>query len=212
MLATRNAIAPPLMLLLVLLGITLATTPASGKLDECLSEANPVGFPVSLAVCPAGDGETLADKGARIDLILRDATGHTVQRVPKSDIWIIGCNQRYLCYLHPASTADDWTDANGETSISGTITGGGMDTGVNVYIQGVAIQSKPDCLEDDCMPMQFRSVDINDDNIVDVIDFSVFGASYPPGAYNPAADFNFDGVVGLQDLAYFSAHFGHECP
>jgi len=208
--AFRSRTIPPVLASILL--VALPVTAASGLLDGCWSTATPVGFPAAIAVCPAGDGQTLAEVGARIDVVTRDPQGYTVERIPPLDIWIIGCGERDLCWAARLSNADDWTDANGATTISGTMAAGGAHTGVNVFLMGIVVLSQPDCIEPLCLPLETRSADIDGDLVVDLVDLSVFALSFPPNAYNPAADFNFDGEVGLLDFAFFAAHFGHFCP
>jgi len=205
----RSILAAALVALLV---ATSPATVASGLLDGCQSTATPVGFPAAIAVCPAGDGQTLADVGARIDVVTRDPGGNEVGSIPWQDIWIIGCGERDLCWGAQSSNADAPTDSNGETTISGTIAMGGMHTGVHVYLQAIVVLSQPGCVEPLCLPLETRSVDINGDLLVNLVDLSEFGRSFPPNPYNAAADYDFDGVVGLTDFAIFGAHFGHACP
>jgi len=204
----RVSLAP----LAVLLAAMLPTTVASGLLDGCLSTATPIGFPAAIAVCPAGDGQTLADVGARIDVVTRDPGGNEIQHIPGQDIWVIGCGQRDLCWRAAASNADEPTDINGKTTITGTIAAGGTHAGVNVYLQGIVVLSQPGCTGPLCLALEFRSVDIDGDLAVTLVDLVLLARSFPPNPYNTAADFNFDGVVGVFDLAFFAAHFQHACP
>jgi len=191
---------------------TLPVSVASGLLDGCWSTVTPVGFPAAIAVCPAGDGQTLADVGARIDVVTRDPQGNTVGDIPALDIWILGCGERDLCWAARASNADAPTNAQGETTISGSIAAGGMHAGVSVYLQAIVVLAQPGCTEPECLALELRSPDIDGDLIVDLVDLSRFAMSWPPHAYSAQADFDFDGEVGLLDFAFFAAHFGHACP
>lgn len=54
--------------------------------------------------------------------------------------------------------------------------------------------------------------DINNDNFVNLSDFSLFASAFGTvsneGEENPAADLNCDGVVGLSDLSVINLHYG----
>lgn len=60
-------------------------------------------------------------------------------------------------------------------------------------------------------PLATRSVDLNGDNRVNIVDWSVFAICYPspPKAYDPRCDLNNDGLVHLVDLVIFARHYGH---
>jgi hypothetical protein len=48
--------------------------------------------------------------------------------------------------------------------------------------------------------------DASDDNVVDVLDFSLMRAAF--GSASPRADFNQDGLVDVTDFSLLRAHFG----
>ena len=52
----------------------------------------------------------------------------------------------------------------------------------------------------------FCDADLNNDGIVNLIDFSMFGAVY--GSADPDADFNGDGNVDLMDFSIFGSFYG----
>jgi len=198
--------------------ILAAALPASvlgGILDGCLSTVTPVGFPAHIAVCPAGDGQTLADVGARVDIIARAPDGWAVQYIYPEDFWLMDCsgaNYDNTCFSAGFAYADQITDANGYTFITGTLAVGGMGSGASVFLQGVIALAPPECAQILCLPLGYRSADINGDLVVNMVDLAMFAGSFPPNAYDPAADFDFNGSIGLGDLAFFAAHFMHGCP
>jgi hypothetical protein len=84
-----------------------------------------------------------------------------------------------------------------------------------VVIQGfVVLDSLTNCSTDFCCPISLRSPDINGSLGVDLVDLSIFAASFPPNAFDACCDMNVDGTIGLQDLSQFAFHFGppgHVC-
>ena len=103
--------------------LTRSDTPAGSPIgipDPCYSSVSS-GSGTALA-CPSGDGETLGDKGLQISVNVRDGVGTPVSGIPAFDFWVIGCdNNLLLCGGAASSSADHATDANGQTTISGTI-------------------------------------------------------------------------------------------
>lgn len=197
--------------LAMLIAAALPASVAGKLLHPCQSTVTGEGLPAAIAICPAGDGQTLAEVGARIDLIGVDGQGIPVPGVDPRDIWLMGCGGGDPCLWAGMSIGDGPTDENGETSLSGTVAAGGMYSGVSVFAYDIVMVSSPDCSEAICLPVELRSADINNDMIVDIIDLSILGAAFTTGPYNPAADFTFDGVVDLEDLTFLGEHFGHSC-
>ena len=106
-------------LLLLLLPGPEAT--AHGRIvDLCLSTVS--ASEGCVFVCPAGDGQTLADRGAVIDVTILDDYGEPIVGIPASDFWVIGCEDNLvLCGGSASINADGPTDGSGHTTISGTI-------------------------------------------------------------------------------------------
>lgn len=64
-------------------------------------------------------------------------------------------------------------------------------------------------LEDGLNQIDFGTLlsgDCSDDNVVDVLDFSLLRAAF--GTEEAAADFNEDGVVDVYDFSLLRTHFG----
>jgi len=53
-----------------------------------------------------------------------------------------------------------------------------------------------------------RMGDVNADGIIDMKDVDLFKAAYESGRYDPACDFNGDGVVDGHDLATLGHNYG----
>jgi hypothetical protein len=59
--------------------------------------------------------------------------------------------------------------------------------------------------------MEVKSADLDCDLDVDLVDFSLFGAAYPPNPYDPCCDYDCDGDVDLVDFSLFAQHWQHRC-
>ena len=91
-------------------------------------------------VCPLGDGDRLDELGATVSVVAKSITGAPLAGIPASDIWLAGCENGLVICSGGGIHADSATNANGETTISGAMTGGGCDqSGVAVAVQGVLI-------------------------------------------------------------------------
>ncbi|NIM20713.1 MAG: hypothetical protein GTO51_10880 [Candidatus Latescibacteria bacterium] len=175
--------------------------------DLCNSSASSAGGHV--LICPEGDGKTLSYAGATITVTLKDYNGDPIPGVPAADFWLIGCLDGInLCGGSRSINADHPTDANGQTTISGTIIGGGCDDGLHVVALGILVGCPPTSLQ-----IKVRSPDINGDLTVDLVDFVTFALGFPnpPNSYDECLDFNDDGVINLIDVALFALHFVHSC-
>ena len=183
--------------------LTRSDTPADSPAflpDPCFSTVSSASG--TILVCPAGDGETLADKGLQISVTVRDVTNFPIAGIPASDLWLIGCNNNLvLCGGAGSANADHATDANGQTTISGSIAAGGRDQ-VLVVVQGLVIGCPPTCLAIDV-----KSPDQNLDLVVDLADAALFATGYPPQPYRAESDLDGDGDVDIADYALFYEHF-----
>jgi hypothetical protein len=131
--------------------------------------------------------------------------------MPAADFWIVGLNGPYtLCGSFQSSAADWPTDADGRTTISGSIAAGGFfENDVHVMAAGWPVQAAPECHSP--LPLVLVSPDMSGDLVVDIIDLAMFAVSCPPNAHAEEADMNADGVVDIVDLALFAMHWLHSC-
>jgi hypothetical protein len=163
-------------------------------------------------VCPAGDANSLAAIGATITVTVKDAAGTPIAGIPATDFWVIGCSDNLILVAGSGSiNADGPTDANGRTTISGSLMAGGCDiTGLSVVVQGVVLWDAA-CQQRLCLPIETASPDNSGDGVVDLIDLSIFAAGYtsPPQPYNPCLDFACGSVVDLIDFSIFAQHYLH---
>jgi hypothetical protein len=188
----------------------------SGIVDPCNSTASSaagVHF-----ICPQGDGDALSGAGLTISVTIRDNTNAPVAGIPAADFWLIGCNDLVaLCGGSGSINASAATDANGATTITGDISGGGCDTGVRVVCQGIVLGNG--ACAPLCLPIAVRSPDQKSttggppDGLVSGSDFSFFGTSYqsPPKPLFACHDFVTFGTITVADFAKFGAHYNHQC-
>lgn len=173
---------------------------------DCSSTVSGAGG--NLLVCPGGDGPSFYEMGAIISLTVSSASGGIPGIIP-SDIWLMGSNNGIaLCGGSGAIDADSATSAFppvGRTTISGAMRAGKCDTGLYVVVQGEIIGCPPTVL-----PYSVRSPDFNGDRLVDIIDLVLFTPVYlGTQPYSPCMDLDWDGSVGLVDLAIFGLHYSH---
>lgn len=184
-------------MLLGLTGVAYAGIP-----DEVESTASSAGGQVMIT--PEGQGGSLADAGATIDVVVRDQAGVPIPNYPLQDVWVghPGLNEISLC--QGGSSADFNTNALGETTISGVVSGGGYAQQTQVYINGTPLAGA-------LLPVAMNSPDIDGSLTVNLADFSAFGVDYGTAAFRSdyAAPF---GVVNLADFAAFGQSYGEACP
>ena len=198
--------------LLVALFCAIPCAVARAKLiDPCLSTATSAGG--TLLVCPAGDGPTLESIGATIHIRVVDNVGAPLAGIYYLDFWVHprGITPAPLCDGAYSCNADHSSDANGETTISGSIAAGSA-VGADVYAAaiGFLIQGTAGVC-DNPLPLVLVSPDINADMAVTVADLAMFGAAYPPEPYDARADMDGNGEVSIADFVRFATHMGHAC-
>ena len=196
----------------------IATTASAGPWEACSTTAYTAGG--CYVACPQGDGTQLAAINSTIYVVCKDFIGNPIPGIPAADFWLIGCNDALvLCGGAGAIDADQATDVDGETTISGTFAAGGCSVeGVHVVVQGWIITDPADCDVPFCLPLQTVSPDITGgggviDGVVDLIDLAAFAAGYtaPPQPYDACLDYNCDGLVDIIDFSIFAQHYLHNC-
>jgi hypothetical protein len=166
---------------------------------DCGCELSPPG---SFVVCPQGDGPTLEEAGCVIVLTYPEST---LPEVPAS---YGGCTGT-LVWCGGTLWADSAIGANKQTTVSGSVAGGGYDTEIMWRLARFVNQ--------ECMfghaPITVVSPDINADLIVDIIDLSIFAVGYtsPPKPYDPRFDMNQDRSVDIIDFSILAQHYLHRC-
>jgi hypothetical protein len=189
--------------------------------DPCLPtyRLHAASTPAPLFACPQGDTPSFIDQGWWIEVWVIGTGGQPIANVPSSDFWLIDCdplNDITLCGGSASAHADSMTNAMGKTTLSlSTLIAGGCGDGASVVIQGVIpADSLTNCTTDLCVSVNTRSPDIDGNLMVDLVDLSLFAASYPPQPYEKCCDMSGDGTINLIDLSMFAFHFGppgHAC-
>lgn len=217
----------------------------AAQVDGCRSLAQVyVGYPpgehLDVNICPAGDFEYIGLNGLNpyaslIMIIARDASNNPIAGIPPTDYWLGSCDpQRALLLCTNPIAADSLTGADGRTTFTGRIAGGGCNIptgsitsqGLFFMIQGQMLMgNKPSCNIPLCLSIDVKSPDLTGpnhqpDGVVNLSDFLVFSSSLncsvdfptPPGrAYNACCDFNDDNKVDLFDFSHFREHYLHQC-
>lgn len=193
----------------------LAAGVAGSRTTWCGSDAWIDAPSAHVLVCPQGDGQSLAEAGATIHVLVINDQGDPTPSMPPGDIWVLGCDEAWTTLCTPlisAIDADAPTDANGLTTVSGAIRAGGSGTGLWVVVGGsIATGEWPACADFICLPITVVSPDMNGDLTVDLTDVSLFASAWPPQPYSAASDMNGDGTINLVDVSLFARHLYHGC-
>ena len=174
-------------------------------------------LPECYFACPMGDTQSFIANGFYIRFEMKDILCEPIPGIPATDFWLIDCDplrNLTLCGGSSSIDADSATNSSGVTTMSvDALAAGGCAQGMSPVCQGIALEDGNHATL--CWDIRVRSVDMNGDLALTLVDLSIFAGYYPPQAYNACADFDCNGVVGLSDLGRFAQHFGppgHGCP
>lgn len=207
--------------------LLLATSAFAGDVDDCLSNAGVSCTGMKVTICPQGDFEFIRNGcGGSADHVwieARDASNNPIPGIPWTDYWLNACTGNQLCLCASPVAADSLTGANGRTTFSGRIAGGGcsLTGGIWWAIQGKVIKEKP-CPSPNplCLNIVIKGPDLNGpgglpDCQVLVNDLIPFGSSYNKSqgqaGYNACCDYTDDNACNLSDFALFGQHKEHKC-
>jgi hypothetical protein len=147
-------------------------------------------------MCPQGDTPSLSDLGVVVMLPFGAP-------VPEGSIHAADqCGN--IAFSVPPQV-DGPPDAGGTATFSGQLAGGGQ---TDTWLWWSGMIPEPPCLSIE-VGIRLLSPDINGDLSVNLLDFALFGAAWPPGPYDPRVDYNGDSMISLVDFARFGEHFGH---
>ena len=181
--------------------LALAGVASAGIPDDTTSSASSAGGTV--LITPESTGGSLAAAGATVTVTLLDAGSLPVAGFPFQDIYLDDSGDFAISLRQGGSVADNNTDADGVTTISGVIAGGGFTLLTQVYVSGVPLTGTP-------LNVALNSPDIDGSLLVDIVDFAAFGDDFGGTAFR--SDFVFDGVVDLSDFSRFGQAFFQDCP
>jgi len=208
--------------------LAFATSVYAGDVDDCNSNAGISCTLMQLSICPAGDFEFIRNAcGGTADYVwiqAKDASNTPIPGIPWTDYWLNACDPNaQLCLCASPIAADSLTGANGQTTFSNRIAGGGctLSQGVWWAIQGKPIKAKP-CpnVNNLCLNIVIKGPDINGaggkpDCVVNLSDLTPFGVSYNKNlgnaGYNGCCDYNDDNKCNLSDFGFFGTHYQHRC-
>lgn len=159
----------------------------------------------TLYICPQGDGESLANNGATVSVTVLDANSVAIVNFPFEDIWMQSAVANEIRLCQGGLTADNNTNASGQTTIGGVPSGGGCTQGpMQVVLSGVALPASQN------LNIRMNSPDITGDLLTNLADVGPFSTALN-GAYSFCADYFDDGGINLADVGIFSTHLGHQC-
>lgn len=172
--------------------------------------------PVSLPLRPDGNGRPFTSAymwyGIEVDATITvycvDFNMDPIPDYPAEEIWLEWYGGEVVFCLG-ANLADGPTDANGMTTFTGSPQAGGAgDTegghGLQIVMSGAPLWQLP-------FDISANSPDLTGDLLVNISDAAVFTQVYF-GAYDYRADFYWDGIINIADLAIFVMALGSECP
>ena len=144
---------------------------------------------------------------ATITLTLRDVDGAPIAHYPAEDLYL-ATSQGGLVLCPRGSMADQDTDANGITTFSRPLSGGGYSDagggeGTQVFVNGEPLTQPP-------LDILFNGADINRDLRVDVVDVWNLANDFN-GPYHYRSDFYWDNQLDLRDVTLFALSFSQEC-
>jgi hypothetical protein len=158
-----------------------------------------------VTIAPNGAGETFAGTGITIRVFLKNCNGAPLVGVPAQEVNIFNSA---LCICPGGNSADAATDANGMTTFSGTIRGGGCVESLTIFADGVAVCTRNDLKTNspDHVPASPCFVDAGD--------LSALAARLGiPVQYNICFDYNESGppTIDASDLSFFASLLGAAC-
>ena len=163
-----------------------------------------------ITINPAGTGETFEDMGITLRIRLLCVStgtpldqGQPIVGLPPDQIVLFS---RSLCtcdWINP----DRETDTDGWTEFSGTIAGGGCAEGLDLFVEGVFV---------DTIPVNINSTDVGITSPchTDASDLVELAAKLGvPEEWSICFDYNESGppTIGASDLAFFASILGANC-
>jgi len=167
-----------------------------------------------VTIAPSGLGETFPNASGlnnalpdiEIRVYLKNCNGDPLVGVPAQEIVLYNSG---LCICPGGNASDAGTDINGCATFTGSIAGGGCVQGLDVYADGVPI---------DTIPVNINSTDTGAASpcFTDSSDLAAFapilGSSAAGGApYSICFDYNESGFVDSSDVSFFAQVLGAAC-
>lgn len=151
----------------------------------------------TVLICPQGDGPTLAQAGL-VNVTARDTNCDPIANYPWEDMALDGMNPGDINWCETPPIADIDSDANGETTMSGILAGGGYTPSAVISFAG---NPGPP------LGVALVSTDISGDCVVNLVDVAILAGCLGTG--DPRCDYDGNGSVALPDVGDFAPHLGH---
>jgi len=161
-----------------------------------------------VTIAPNGLGETFINASGQnnvlpdieIRVYLKNCNGDPLVGVPAQEIVLYNSG---LCICPGGNISDAGTDINGCATFTGSIAGGGCVQGLDVYADGVPI---------DTIPVNINSTDtgLASPCFTDSSDLTAFAGKLG-GAHDICFDYNETGAVDSGDVAFFAGVLGAAC-
>jgi len=204
----------PILLVCLLIGLSgwAGDSPILPDLDLSMAWCEYSGSdPVVVVNFPNGEGkrfdEARISGGAvngTIHVILLDAVGRPFPDYPSEDLWLES-NDSHLSLCPEGSSADAFTDVNGETTwVLPLRAGGYSEDYARVIVNGMHLSGPG-------LNVHFNSPDINGDLRVNLSDLPLFTHDYF-GEYLFRSDFHFDHIINLSDVTILVRGMNASCP
>jgi hypothetical protein len=190
-----------------LAALLLAPAAAAANTPDAVSNSSATlqGGPLTLRMSPARTAPSIGDLGAAVHVEIRNADDQPIASFPLQDLWLDDVGDGSITLCAGGSVADANTDADGQTTITGAIAGGGSsEAGLYLYVVGTPLQQ-------DLLDIAVNSADLDGNLVVDLSDLAAFATDFANG-YAFRSDLAFDGELDLSDLGVFSIHYGETCP
>ena len=190
----------------LVLAFSLGTAVVASAMIPDLPGSNATCEPGALYATPAGTGPTLESIGSTVTVEVLGLDDQPVAGYPFQDVWLDDDGDGSLNVCVAGALADANTDAEGITTISGSLAAGGWTLdGLRVYLGGTPVTG-------DVLPIDVNSPDIDGDRTVNVTDVGLFATDYSSGTYSYRSDFDQSGTLDLVDVGIFAGHVGDTCP
>jgi len=204
--------------------VTLTVTDEAGNSSECTSQ---------VTVNPGNNCFDCSELGLNIGDECDDENPNTMDDVVTSDCECVGesievsltvsleveCADSYTIKLYEPGTANLVSSVTGSVNPDNTLTATGLPSGtfdvfvkLSGHLQKGFVSVDMNSLSNSMNAGSFTRGDLNDDNSIDIQDFSIFSTNYgrslgDPG-YNPLADLNCDDTINIIDFSVFSSNLG----
>lgn len=139
-----------------------------------------------------------------ITVTVVNSAGDPLVSYPGEDIWLASSGDVFA-FCYGTTSADQSTDAMGQTTITGPMRAGGQIPAheeARVMIAGLTAANM-------VVPLTINSPDVNGDLVVDLSDITRMALAF--ANYDWRLDFNNDGTMNLYDIAIFTAAIGGGC-